>query len=96
MLGLASEQGADLAAGPGAAYTRRPSSLGPQAPMRVPPSVHRCECASCRRRTPHPARTLHAEINPFASRLDEHQRHESTALEAGRIAAPGCSLKSRA
>jgi len=60
--------------------------------MPVPSSVHRCACASCRRRRPHPARALHAEINLFASRLDEQQRRWFVALEAGRVGHGGAQL----
>ncbi len=60
--------------------------------MRVPSSVHRCACALCRKRTPHPARALHAEINLFASRLDEQQRRWFAALEASRLGRGGPQL----
>ncbi len=63
--------------------------------MRIPSSVHRCACALCRKRTPHPARALHAEINLFVSRLDEQQRRWFVALEAGRAGYGGAELLAR-
>ncbi len=63
----------------------------------MPPnvSVHRCVCALCRKRAPHPARALHAEINLFISRLDEQQRRWFVALEAGRVGHGGTELLAR-
>lgn len=55
-------------------------------------SVHRCACPACRRRKAHPTRALHAEINLFASRLDEQQRRWFVALEAGRVGHGGAQL----
>lgn len=47
--------------------------------------VHRCACPACRRRTPHPERALHRQINLLVSRLDEQQRRWFVALEAMRL-----------
>lgn len=60
--------------------------------MPAPSAVRRCACVLCRKRTPHPARALHAEINLFASRLDEQQRRWYVALEAGRLGHGGAAL----
>jgi len=49
------------------------------------PPVHRCACAKCRVRTPHPDRALHRQINLLVSRLDEQQRRWFVALEALRL-----------
>ncbi len=55
-------------------------------------AVHRCGCALCRKRRPHAARALHAEINLLVSRLDEQQRRWFVALEAGRLGYGGAQL----
>ena len=60
--------------------------------MPSPSPVRRCTCPACRSWKPHPARTLHAEITLFASRLDEQQRRWFVALEAGRVGDGGPQL----
>src|SRR5215210_6494114 len=57
-----------------------------------PPPVHVCRCPQCRRRKPHPDRSLHHQINLLVSRLDEQQRRWYVALESKRVGYGGDRL----
>ncbi len=56
--------------------------------------IHQCRCGNCVRRSDHPDRQLHGQMNLLASRLDEQQRRWFVAIESKKVGHGGDRLMS--
>ena len=48
-------------------------------------AVHHCRCTDCRRRSPNPTQTAHAQLNRLLSTLDEQQQRLLAGYESSQL-----------